>query len=129
MIVDVASLDFAIHFLDEASRGGNFLRCEGGGPGISNLEPLTWTADLRFGSLSTIQGDTTIDYAGLATFVDRLSDTIKKVREGSSIDSQSVDDASSFLCQLGKYVGELADAQLRVPSSIYILAGEEYSSL
>ena len=127
-IVDIASLDFAIQFLEEASKGGNFLRCDGGGAGISSLEPLTWTADLRFGSSAKNQEDPKIDYAELVIFVDGLRNTIRKVREGEFIDSQAVDDASSFLRQLGKHLGELADTQLRVPSSRYFLAGERYSS-
>jgi hypothetical protein len=126
-IDDQESLNFVKSFLAEAAQGGSFLNGNSGSGCVSNLEPLTWTADVQFGSAVQLQNESSIDYESLSLFIERIRNTIENLQGERNIEKGTIDHAAGFIRNLGRHLGSMADERLRMPNSSYILPGERYS--
>lgn len=122
---------FAVSFLQQVLNGGKFIESQTSSSGVSSLEPLTWTADLRFPK-STSDQESAIDYEQLMAFVKKIKKTIENVKASSSVDTidpGEISIAAEFFRGLGKHLGVKADQALRTPSKRLFMAGDRYSNL
>lgn len=115
----------AIAFLKQVLDGGKFIESKTSTSGVSSLEPLTWTADLKFGA--TEDSSKQVDYEQLLGFVDSLRNTVTSVLEGRGVSATELSAAAEFFAQLGKHLGVKADRALRTPSHRFFMAGDRYS--
>lgn len=127
-VKDVAALERAKWFLNEASLGGDFLSGASGVSQLTSLEPLTWAADVQFGTktLNAYNGSCT-DYESLNKLLRDVHETVTNVLLARETDSEQIDRAASFIRDLGRYLGSIADEKLRKPSPRSIVFGERYS--
>lgn len=127
-VVDQIALKRVKWFLNEVSVGSNFLTGATGASQLTSLEPLTWAADVQFGS-RTLKTDNSSDtnYDSLSRFVLGIHDTIANVLDGREFDPVEIDCAASFIRNLGRYLGSIADEKLRKPSARSMVFGERYS--
>jgi hypothetical protein len=127
-VVDIAALERVKWFLNEVSVGSNFLTGATGAAQLTSLEPLTWAADVQFGS-KTLDADkrSSSDYDSLSKFVLGIYNTISDVLDGREFDPVQIDIAASFTRNLGRYLGSIADEKFRKPSARSMVFGERYS--
>jgi hypothetical protein len=112
-------------FLQQVLDGGKFIESKTSASGVSSLEPLTWTADLRFGS---VVGDpVNVDYKQLLSFVEEIRDTLQAVQESTSVQPSELETATNFFSDLGKQLGNKADQALQTPSQRFFMSGDRYS--
>ena len=125
-IEDGECCQLAILFLQQVLDGGKFIESKTSSSGVSSLEPLTWAADLRFGSFA---GDSKkrVDYEQLLVFVERIKNTVQSVLDSTEVNPGDLSIAVDFFCGLGKQLGIKADQALRAPSQRYFMAGDRYS--
>ena len=124
---DKASFEFAVDFLEQAINGGRFIESQAPTSGSSSLGPLTWSADLYFGSvLPDTQDD--VDYGKLIEFVSQVKSTVELVLSASgTLDEKDVSSAAEFFRGLGKYLGALADGAISAPLQRMFMTGDRYS--
>ena len=114
---DRESVDEGIRFLDEAVRGGRFVDTGEMIAGSSSLYPLTWSADIRFGSAGTVSPrEGSISYIELVEYLDSLKATLSAIASGEQALHDSVISAANFFDELGQFVGAKADNALRSPA-------------
>lgn len=129
IVVDRIALNKVKWFLNEVSVGSKFVTGVTGASQLTSLEPLTWAADVQFGSKTLDADDSSgTDYDSLNMFVRGIHDTIADVLDGRQIDSEQIADAASFTRNLGRYLGSIADEKLRKPSARSIVFGARYLS-
>jgi hypothetical protein len=126
-ISDNDCFKFAESFLQQVLDGGKFIESKTASSGVSSLEPLTWTADLRFRKTSPDQ-EQTIDYEQLLVFVESIKKTIESVLASKSVDPDELVVAAEFFRGLGKHLGMKADEALRTPSKRMFMTGDRYSN-
>lgn len=125
-IEDIDCFRFAVKFLQEVLDGGKFIESKTSSAGVSTLEPLTWTADLRFGS-TVGEPEKCVDYEQLLNFVEKLKSTVQRVLESKEVETEDLSAAADFFRSLGKFLGVKADEALRIPTQRFIMAGDRYS--
>ena len=124
---DKPSFEFAVDFLNQAINGGRFIESQTPTAGSSSLGPLTWSADLYFGSMLPNTEDN-VDYAKLIEFVSRVKSTVESVfNESGIVDKHDVDSAADFFRGLGKHLGSLADGAIQAPLKGMFMTGDRYS--
>ena len=126
-ISDTNCFKFAVSFLQQVLDGGKFIESKTSSSGVSSLEPLTWTADLRFRKTS-IDQEQTIDYEQLLVFVENIKKTVESVFASKSVDADELGVAAEFFRGLGKHLGIKADEALRTPSKRMFMTGDRYSN-
>ena len=107
-IADTECCQLAISFLQQVLDGGKFIESKTSSSGVSTLEPLTWTADLRFGS-SFVDSDKRFDYEQLLVFVEQVKKTVQSVLDSKEVSLDELSTAADFFSQR------------------YFMAGDRYS--
>jgi hypothetical protein len=115
---DQRAIDEGIRFLDEAVRGGRFVDTGEMVAGSSSLYPLTWSADVRFGSGDQIMPTerASVRYSELIAFLDATKKTLIAISSGDQVPDEVAQAAAAFFDQLGQFLGAKADNALRSPA-------------
>jgi len=129
-VSDTEAVDEGVRFLEEAVRGGKFVETgEMIAGSSSSLYPLTWAADVRFGTVGQFAStpSVSVEYTKLLEFLDGIKGTVSAVGSGKQPDLISVDAAAKFFGQLGQFLGSKADNALKSPAGGTQLLHDRFS--
>lgn len=122
VIEDMECWRQGLTFLQQVLDGGKFIESRTSASGVSSLEPLTWAADLRFGS--PVGETVNVDYKQLLSFVERIRETLEAVQETKQVSTTELETAVSFFSDLGRQLGIKADQALQTPSQRFFMSGD-----